>query len=257
MKADLIFVARSGPVQEPHFLVKAGQRTLFDYTRLTQFGHWSGWVEVDGVRHEVDATSTYGSRDRSWGVRPVGPAAELGAPVGERQFYWLWAPINFENFATHFDVNEYASGKRWHETGFIIPDGDQAAHEMERVEYATTWRPGTRWAQEFSIDLIDEAADVHSIVLEPLYEFHMLGIGYGNPEWGHGHWKGELAVGSERWALPVQNPCDPRNIHIQALCRATITYAQGVTHHGIGILEQSILGPHEPTGLTGIIDPSR
>ena len=36
-----------------------------------------------------------------------------------------------------------------------------------------------------------------------------------------------------------------------------MTDAQGVTHHGIGILEQLILGPHEPTGLTGIIDPSR
>ena len=257
IKAELIFVARSGPVQEPHFLVKAGQRTLFDYTRLTQFGHWSGWVEVDGVRHVVDASSTYGSRDRSWGVRPVGPAADLGAPVGERQFYWLWAPINFENFATHFDVNEYASGKRWHETGFIIPDGDQAAHEMARVEYATAWRPGTRWAQEFSIDLIDDHSATHSIVLEPLYEFHMLGIGYGNPDWGHGHWKGELAVGSERWNLPVDNPCDPRNIHIQALCRAEMTDAQGVTHQGIGILEQLVIGPHEPTGLTGIIDPAR
>ena len=74
------------------------------------------------------------------------------------QFYWLWAPINFENFATHFDVNEYASGKRWHETGFIIPDGDQPAHEMTQVEYSSKWRSGTRWAQEFSIDLIDEAA---------------------------------------------------------------------------------------------------
>ena len=257
IKADLQMVARSGPIQEPHFLVKAGQRTLFDYTRMTQFGHWSGWIEVDGVRHTIDAATTFGSRDRSWGVRPIGPAAELGAPVGERQFYWLWAPLNFATFATHFDVNEYASGERWHQTGFVVPDGEQPADEMTQVEYATTWRPGTRWAKEFSIDLINKAGKVQKISLEPLYEFHMLGIGYGNPEWGHGHWKGELAVGSERWNLPVETPCDPRHIHIQAMCRAVLTDDSGQRHEGVGILEQLILGPHEPTGLTGIINPAR
>ena len=86
LRADLEFVARSEPVQEPHFLVKAGQRSVFDYTRLTQFGHWSGWIEVDGVRHSLSADSTPGSRDRSWGTRPIGPAPDTGAPVGERQF---------------------------------------------------------------------------------------------------------------------------------------------------------------------------
>lgn len=256
IKADLIFIARSGPIQEPHFLVKSGQRTVFDYTRMTQFGHWSGWIEVDGVRHKVDAISTYGSRDRSWGVRPVGPSADMGAPVGERQFYWLWAPINFENFATHFDVNEYGSGERWHETGFVVPDGDQSASEMNHVNYSTKWRSGTRWAEEFAIGLSDDSSRKCSIVLEPLYEFHMLGIGYGHPEWGHGQWKGELAVGSERWNLPVVEPCDPRNIHIQALCRASLTDETGAEFQGIGILEQLVIGPHEPTGLTGIIDPA-
>lgn len=256
IKADLLLVARSQPIQEPHFLVKAGQRTVFDYTRMTQFGRWSGWIEIDGVRHDVDAETTFGSRDRSWGVRPIGPTPDVGAPVGERQFYWLWAPINFGDFATHFDVNEYATGERWHETGFVIPDGEDVALEMKYINYSTTWRPGTRWAQDFAIDLSDDSDHKATIVLEPLYEFHMLGIGYGHPEWGHGHWKGELAVGSERWSLPVEKPCDPRNIHIQALCRATLTDENGKQHQGIGILEQLILGPHTPTGLTGIIDPA-
>lgn len=251
LTADLTMTARSSPIQEPHFLVKAGQRTVFDYTRLTQFGHWQGWIEIDGNRHIFDGETTPGSRDRSWGVRPVGPPAEMGAPVGERQFYWLWAPINFDNFATHFDVNEFANGDRWHQTGFILPDGATPAREMKEVEYRIKLQPGTRWAKDFEIDLIDSDHRVSTIALEPLYEFHMLGIGYGNPEWGHGYWKGELSVGMERWPLPVVSPCDPRHIHIQAICRATMGEYQG-----IGILEQLIIGPHHPTGLTGVLEPA-
>ena len=260
LSASLEFSARSEPVQEPHFLVKAGQRTVFDYTRLTQFGRWSGWIEIDGVRHGVDSSTTPGSRDRSWGVRPVGPSADLGAPVGERQFYWLWAPINFESFATHFDVNEFADGSRWHETGFIIPDSfdhpsrqDRVVIDCKHIDYDMTVRSGTRWAETFQVHLgaSAEGRDSHTIELEPLFEFHMLGIGYGHPEWGHGHWKGDLAVGFERWSLPVATPCDPKHLHIQALCRARMG-----EHTGIGILEQLIIGPREPLGLTGIIDPA-
>ena len=259
LRADLLLTARSGPVQEPHFLVKAGQRTLFDYTRLTQFGHWTGWIEVDGQRHELDAAP--GSRDRSWGVRPIGPAADVGAPVGERQFFWLWAPINFPTFSTHFDVNEYASGERWHETGFVIPDFGTTTSGLlptdstwtaETVDWTASWRPGTRWAETFSLAFGRHQGSEHTIALTPLYEFQMLGLGYGHPEWGHGMWKGESAVGYERWPLPVAQPCDPRHIHIQALCRAQLG-----EHQGIGILEQLVIGPHEPSGITGIIDPYR
>ena len=252
LRADLVFVARSAPVQEPHFLVKAGQRSVFDYTRLTQFGHWNGWIEIDGVRRELRSDTTPGSRDRSWGTRPVGPSADTGAPVGNRQFYWLWAPVNFPGFATHFDVNEHADGGRWHQTGFFLSDGASPADEYPDVSYSVSWRPGTRWARSFSIELAGDGLPTRIIDLEPLYEFQMIGLGYGHPEWGHGFWKGELAVGGERWSLPVDTPCDPRHLHVQAVCRAT---CDGV--EGIGILEQLVVGPHAPSGFEQLLDPAR
>lgn len=252
VRAELEFVARSAPVQEPHFLVKAGQRTVFDYTRLTQFGRWSGWIEVDGRRHVLESTSTPGSRDRSWGTRPVGPSPDTGAPVGERQFYWLWAPVSFPDFSTHFDVNEHADGSRWHQTGFFLPDGSSAPIEYPEVSYSVEWRSGTRWARSFSIDLAGNGHAPKTIVLEPLYEFQMIGLGYGHPEWGHGFWKGDHAVGAERWKLPVSTPCDPRHLHVQTVCRAT---CDGAT--GIGILEQLVIGPHAPSGFDQLLDPAR
>lgn len=251
VRADLQFTARSGPVQEPHFFSRNGMKVVFDYTRLTQFGHWSGWIEVEGVRHDVDADS-YGSRDRSWGVRPVGrPGNDDGAPFSTGQFYWLWAPVNFEDHATHFDVNEYSDGRRWHEVGFVVPDGDRPAIAATRVDYRLDWRPGTRWAESFVLDMREPDGSTVELEFRPLYEFQMRGIGYFNPEWGHGYWKGELAVGVESWDLPVDEPCAPHNLHIQAVCRV-----RSGEREGIGILEQLIIGPHAPSGLTGYFDPA-
>lgn len=248
LRADLTFRARSTPIQEPHFLQQVGVRVLFDYTRLTQFGTWEGWVEVDGELTECSSSSTRGSRDRSWGIRPVGERGPTGAPLGDPQFYWLWAPISFERYSTHFDVNEYVDGRRWHETGFVAPL-DTPAEAMRAIDYRVEWEPGTRFARSFEIDLVPWDGPARTVVLEPLYNFMMKGLGYTHPEWGHGVWKGELAVGGDRFTLPVDDPCALDHTHIQAVCRARCG-----DDEGIGILEQFVIGAHDPTGLTGLLD---
>jgi hypothetical protein len=254
VRADVTFTYRSPVIEEPHFFLRAGNRTAFDYTRLTQFGSWTGWIEVDGRRFDLDPTEILGSRDRSWGVRPVGETVALGGPTGLPQFFWLWAPVNFPSCSTHFDVNEFGDGKRWHEVGAMAPVGDDEPYLSRTVEYRLEWRPGTRWATWFEYDLIQWDGTVDTVRLEPMYEFHMSGIGYGHPEYGHGHWKGEKSLGGDRLATPVDTPCAREHVHIQALCRATLVKADGSTEHGMGILEQLAFGPH-PTGLTGILDP--
>lgn len=253
LRAELTFRSRSAPLEEPHFHHQVGNRVLLDYTRLTQFGRWEGWVEVGGKRVICSPADTWGSRDRSWGIRPVGERAPTGAPVADPQFYWLWAPINFGDFATHVDVNETVSGARWHETGFVAPDAEPAV-TATAVRYDITWRRGTRWAGSFEVDIDSPDGTTH-VSLEPLYDFQMCGVGYGHPEWGHGVWKGELEVFGERWSLPVADPCAPHHVHVQTVCRARARTATG-THDGIGILETYVVGPHEPTGLTGIVDPA-
>ena len=235
---------------------RSGVRVMFDYTRLTQFGGWEGWVEIDGELIDLEPGETWGSRDRSWGVRPVGERGSTGAPIADPQFFWLWAPINFETFSTHFDVNELFDGKRWHETGVIaqVDTGDGVLPEaMRAMDYRVGWTPGTRYAEWFEIDLVPWIGEPSTIRLEPLFHFQMLGIGYGHPEWGHGVWKGELAVGGDRWDLPIETPNAYEHVHIQAIVRATTTGGVG-EHEGIGILEQLALGRHVPTGLDGLLD---
>jgi len=248
LRADLTFRHRSQALEEPHFFHRVGQRVMMDSTRLTQFGRWDGWLEVDGVRHEMSSATTWGSRDRSWGVRSVGERASTGAPLGAPQFYWLWSPLCFPEFTIHADVNEGSNGRRWHDVGFVVPDhGD--VESVRHVDYAIDWEPGTRRARAAQLHLRGWSGSEHSVTLEAISHFHMLGLGYGHPEWGHGMWRGELDVASERWDLPVPDPLNPHHLHIQTLCRATCGDAQG-----LGVLEQLVIGPHAPSGFTGLLD---
>jgi hypothetical protein len=77
----------------------------------------------------------------------------------------------------------------------------------------------------------------------------MRGLGYFEPEWGHGMWKGELALGGDVWTLADLDPLEPRHLHVQQLCRAR---TEGRV--GLGVLEQLVIGPHAPSGFRSIID---
>jgi hypothetical protein len=117
------------------------------------------------------------------------------------------------------------------------------------VAHRIEWRPGTRRAATAEIDLAGADGELRTLRLEPLWEFQMLGLGYLHPEWGHGVWKGESAVAVERWHLPVPDPLALHHLHVQAVCRASFG---GRT--GTGVLEQLVIGPYEPGGLTGLAD---
>jgi hypothetical protein len=252
VRADLVATARSAAIEEPHYRQQVGVKVVFDYTRLTQFCDWEGWIDVDGQRHELLPGEAVGSRDRSWGIRPVGERVPMGAPGGDPQFFWLWAPVNFPTYSTHLDVNETADGRRWHETAVVAPVGDGPTHALRTLDYRLAWAPGHRTAAAFEADLIPWEGPARTVVLEPLYHFQMLGLGYLHPTWNHGVWKGELAVEGERWALPVSDPCSPFHVHVQTVCRARCGDDEGV-----GILEQLVIGPHAPTGLVGLFDGYR
>ena len=260
IRAELTFTHRSEPIQEPHFFHRVGQRVLIDYTRLTQFGRWAGWIEIDGERVDLDPVSTCGARDRSWGVRPVGERGPTGAPVADPQFFWLWAPVSFEpigggseingsGVCTHFDVNELSDGRRWHETGFVALDGVHA-EAMRHVDYRLSWRPGTRSYERFELELVPWEGEPTTLTFEPLYDFHMAGLGYTHPEWAHGCWKGESVVGGDRWDLPVDDPVAPDRVHVQTISRVTATGGIG-GRVGLGVLEQLAIGRHTPTALEG------
>jgi len=246
---DLLFTRRAPVLEEPRFLRRIDGRVFMDYTRLTQHGDWSGTLTVEAERIDVGAQRFYGSRDRSWGIRPVGER-DAGAPSFPMQFFWLWAPINFDDLCTHFDSTEDAEGEPWHAVGMVIPVNG-TVEEMRSVAYELAMQSGTRHARSATLTLQPKRGDALRITLKPLYNFYMIGLGYGHPQWGHGMFVGPNEVAGESWLLSEVDPAIPLHLHIQAICEAQLG-----ARRGIGVLEQLILGPHAPTGFKDILDPA-
>src|SRR3546814_12828492 len=74
--------------------------------------------------------------------------------------------------------------------------------------------------------------------------------------WGHGLDHGpELAVAHDNLPETDRGWGNPLAMHVQALVTAELTDG-GSVHRGMGVLEQLFVGPHEPTGLVGLMDPA-
>ena len=258
VSADLTFRARTVAVEEPRQTIVDGTSLVMDYTRLTQWGGWEGTFTANGETTEV-APDSLGTRDRSWGVRPVGAPPPGPRRAEPPQLFWLWAPLNFDDRVTHLALFEHADGNRWMESGAFVdvldsPDAatfdvDEAVTEAG-VDYQIDWQPGSRQAERASLWLTPRGGEAERIDLEPLLAFRMRGIGYTHPEWGHGQWKGENEVGHEAVKVDDFDLAEPSSIHVQQLVRATAG-----DDLGIGVIEQLAFGPHQPTGLTGFTDP--
>jgi hypothetical protein len=241
--ADITFTSRAAPIEEPRFTWRIGPRTVMDYTRLTQNGHYQGWIEVDGVR-EVLASGSAGTRDRSWGVRPVG-AADPQSGRAVPQFFWQWTPINLPQRSAFFHLNAHDDGTPWNTRAVIAPDGNgpEAFSEHHAPQMDTRLAPGTRWPAASMLTIGEER-----FAFEPISRFQMRGLGYTSPKWGHGLDHGILEVEREDIDLAAIDPARPDNLHVQILCR--VTGAAGET--GLGVFEQLAIGDYAPLGLTGL-----
>jgi hypothetical protein len=222
-----------------------------DYTRLTQNVRVSGWIEVDGVRKTLDA-GTVGTRDRSWGVRPVGnPDSQPTVPEQIGGFFWQWTPLNFADRSVFFHVNADPDGVPWNTRAVILPDG-AGPNEGHHTDAATiedvTMIPGTRHAQGGTL-VVPLKQGSARVKFEPFLTFLMRGIGYGHPNWRHGAYKGELVVEREDINLGAVNMASPENWHIQALSRVTLSLPGEDPQVGMGVFEQLIAGPYRPYGL--------
>lgn len=252
IRADLTFSARTPPHEEPRFTRRSGAQVAMDYTRLTQYGTWSGWVEVKGERIEVTPDNFRGSRDRSWGIRGIGTGDPQPNPdAGRPQFYWLWAPLNFDGFATHYFTNEDAEGDAWNSNGVVIPllDGPEP-EPMRDWSSKLAFKSGTRHAASAEIEFITKSGGRWLFELTPRWHFYMRGIGYTHPHWRHGTWHGELETGYDEFVIADVEPTD---LHIQAMCDVRLTTDKG-EFAGQGILEQLIVGPHKPSGFKDMLD---
>jgi hypothetical protein len=256
---DVVFTGRAFPIEEPRFSYRQGPRMLIDCTRMTQNGHWQGQFRLDGQTVEI-GKGWAGTRDRSWGVRPIGSQdAQPLVPPRLPQYYWLWSPTNFADQSLFFHVNDDAKGGTWNTRAVLARDGvgtDEFDH-LNAPRMVPSFRQGTRRASAAVLTFADVRGATHTVRYTPLSTFQMKGIGYGHPEWGHGAFKGAFAKAREDFRPDDLNPMEVQNLHVQAICSARHEGPDGKMADGIGILEQLIIGPHAPSGFADIIDGAR
>ncbi|MGL4541994.1 MAG: hypothetical protein ACRCUI_05750 [Polymorphobacter sp.] len=252
ISADLVFTGRAPPIEEPRFTRMNGARTLMDITRLTQNGSYTGRLTLDGKAHDV--RGWMGTRDRSWGVRPIGaPDTQPMLPPVPFQFYWLWAPLNFDGYALFFHSNDDASGAPWNRSAVLVPLDGAAPVHLSAPASTLVFKPGTRHAASARLTGMTPAGPI-SVDLAVERTFFMNGLGYTHPTRGHGMYQGEDALAFETLDVSPATEASMANNHIQALVAATLTLPDGRSVAGRGVLEQMFIGPHVPSGFTDIFD---
>jgi hypothetical protein len=252
--ADLTYIADTDAIEETRQISYQGARMFMDTTRATQWGFWSGRLEIDGVSIDLGDDATYATKDRSWGARST-QGWESGAPALPPEVLFLWAPVHFENHCFHYLVFENPDGTSWAGDAMVVPKWSRGnalnagvPTPLARVEHRIDWAPGQRRSR--GAVLVTHAFDgaVDEMIVEPVATFQMKGIGYGHPIWGHGRWHDELAVGGELYDVGSLDPLAPENLHVQQLVRV---HWRGEV--GLGVLEQVMVGPFPRYGFTDFL----
>ncbi len=253
MAVDLTWNGLFDVVQEQRHVLRAGTRITLDAQRFAQVGSWSGHIVVDGEEITVDPSVWIGSRDRSWGIRPIGEAEPAGRPADPpfEGMWWLYVPMAFDDFSIVLIIQEEPNGFRsLNDCTRIWKDGrvEQLGWPRVKIHYTS----GTRIPTGATIDATAGTGamlrfQVESKLPVPIH----VGGGYGgDSDWIHGMWKGEKFT--ERLTYDMTDPAIVGRAGfgvIDHVGRAVCTEGGGTPVEGWGLFEHGALGRHDPSGF--------
>ncbi|MEV6574663.1 hypothetical protein [Streptomyces sp. NPDC051577] len=250
---DVTWTAEFPAVWEPHHVQRRGDRLMLEGRRFVQAGNVTGAIRFRGEELTLTPGAWTGTRDRSWGVRPI-PGEEGGRAAQEHRpegFHWLWVPVRFEDRFLMVIVQEDADGHRiLNEAVQVFPEGDDR-HDVQLGWPHTDirYRPGSRHPESAVVHLTDPAGRKPLELGVRILNSSPLAIGAGYPpatDWQHGTWQGR--AWTDRRSYDLSDP----TAHPMA--------AFGVTDHsarftldgrvGHGIFEHGSFGRHDPSGFT-------
>lgn len=239
--------------EEPHVMT-TGSRVTLDACRFAQVGTWTGTAEFDGERVDITAGEWNGSRDRSWGIRPIGEPEPAGRPADPPfgGMWWLYLPVAFDDFWIMIIMQEQPDGSRTlYDCTRISRDG--RVEQMTSVTPVVDYASGTRTALGGRVEVVLRSGATLRLDIEALQRAPLaLGAGYGgDSDWSHGTWKGEKFV--ERVRYDMTDPAILGRIPFSltdASARVVCTEADGSSSVGWGLFEHGVLGAHEPSGFT-------
>ncbi|MCY0936444.1 hypothetical protein [Streptomyces sp. H34-S4] len=249
---DITWTAEFPAVWEPHHTQRRGDRLILEGRRFVQAGGVTGTIRAKGEAFTLDAADWTGTRDRSWGVRPIpgedgGRAAEEHRPEG---FHWLWIPVRFEDRFLMVITQEDADGHRaLSEAVQVFPEGSGRRDvQLGWPHTDIRYRPGGRHPESAVVHLTDPVGRKPLELGVEILNSSPLAVGAGYPpasDWQHGTWQGR--GWTDRRSYDLSDPA----AHPMA--------AFGVTDHsarftlegrtGYGIFEHGSFGRHDPSGF--------
>jgi hypothetical protein len=249
---DLTWQGSFPAIDEERHLMRQGIRPILDTWRFAQVGTWSGTLTVDGETIDVSPDTWVGTRDRSWGIRPIGEPDPAGRPADDAAdfgFWWLYVPLRFDDFAIVLIAQEDGNGYRTlNDAVRVYPDGrvEQLGWPRAQIRY----RSGTRIPEGARIELTEPDGSPLSLEVETLgfVPLHV-GCGYGgDSDWAHGQWRGRDWSDAATYDLtePAVAARVPWGV-IDHVARATVNGAEGW-----GLFEHGTIGKHAPSGFTDL-----
>ena len=259
---DWTFTAELPPQMEERTFLRGGYRTSAELVRYHQIGVSSGWIQVDGERHEMSPDSWVSTRDHSWGVRydvgiPAvdveGAGAEIPAGVG---FQMLWSPT----LLTRADGTKY--GVHLHFTKFAMPGFEQMSVTSKVENPDGTFEAITTLQPELTFDPVNRRftggrlvatmpdGSERPFLIDVLSEtgVHLgAGLYFGFDGHHHGSFRGELHIEGEYFA-DCREPENARRLHQirDTAIRITDPVGGGT---GVGNCQTIAAGPWPELGL--------
>lgn len=245
---DLTWEGSFPAVDEARHLMHVGGRPIIDTSRFAQVGTWSGTLRVDGAEVTVDPATWVGTRDRSWGIRPVGEAEPPGRAGAEppEGFWWLYVPLRFEDFALVLIVAEAPDGTRTlNDASRVWPDG--RVEQLGWPEVDIRYAPGTRHPVAATLAMVGRDRRPVVVTVETLgFVALAAGAGYGaDPDWSHGRWMGRGWVDGA--VYDYRDPAVAARVPYGVLDHVARATCDGAP--GWGLFEHASIGRHDPSGF--------
>lgn len=234
-------------MEQPH-VMRTGARPIIDASRFAQVGTWEGTLSIDGEDITVDPDVWVGTRDRSWGIRPVGESepAERAGDEPLDGFWWLYVPLRFEDHALVVIVQELPDGFRTLNDATRIW-GDGRREQLGWPEIEIDYVPGTRHPTSARLHLKARGGAPFTVEVDTLGFVGLnVGAGYGgDPDWTHGQWRGANWIESATYDF--NDPAVAGRVPFSVVDHVARARCDGA--EGYGLFEHGTFGRHDPSGF--------
>ncbi len=252
---DLTFRAQAPALEEPQSFTRASWgRVTQNVARYAQVGTWEGRLRVDGASYEVHPERWQGARDHSWGVRQVGEPVPPGIALrdiakGVTGFFHNWLPMQFDDHWIKVTIDEdYAGNRLVEESRKMYYYGvDRPDEPMGRPSVEIDYHSGSRELKSALLTFDHPSGKPIRSRSTPLRTVYLAaGSGYmPSEDWGHGYYKGALAVEGVVHELGTPEQRRPYATLNETLCRFDLDDGSV----GYGMHENLCVGVYRPAGF--------